>query len=154
MKYNKKIKKTTAFLMAFSLIALSMLTACQGKKQTTTELVRDGIWEEMDKLQGISPDDIDSVDFMFLTEGGGIAGKTSDKDEIKAIYNNLTAITLKEPTMMCVDDDGLVVTVTVGEDKMSFSFEHDILVESNNDRYLVEGMGPLKVYLQGLVSEE
>ena len=149
---NKRLS-TAAVLML--IVSMLLLAACGGKKQNTTEaIVRDGIWEEMDKLKGISPDDIDKIDYMFYTVAGGMGNTLEDKTEIKNVYDLLTAVSLGDPTEMAVEDDGLVVTVSAGDEKMSFSFEHDILVESNNDRYLATNMGPLKKYLQDLLPEE
>ena len=59
--------KKIASIIFFAL-ALICLVSCGKNKPATTELTRDGIWEEMDKLKSISPEGIDKVDYLFLIQ--------------------------------------------------------------------------------------
>ena len=87
--------------------------------------------------------------------GYGAFGETDDPELIAEAVGALRAISVGEPTDMCVDDYSDYLTFTFEDgSEVSFSFEEQIWVVDRDERYKVSGLKNLRSILDPLIEEE
>ena len=143
-------KHFVLFIMSVLLIAnIATLTACSGGGDSSSDI----IWPAMDALNEIKAEDVTSIEYARLTEGGAGTESTDDATQMEDIILRLKEVKIKEKSEAAVEDDGLVIKIISGDKSSSFNFEGDILVLEDGSRYEVENLGSLRTYVDKLLEE-
>ena len=147
------------WLIAAMTLLLCCLSACSGKTDsahdapTDEKTGADTTWEALETVKAAALDEIRSIRFTISTEGGAAGDEITDADTIREVYDLLCDLSLGEKTNMAVDDAGLYIEVLIGDEKVTFDFELDILVLNGETRYEVNGLAPLRRYFQSMLPE-
>ncbi|MBQ9059311.1 MAG: hypothetical protein IJ125_09025 [Atopobiaceae bacterium] len=161
MKKRPTVTLLTTMLTTAMLVFALFLAGCAGSSSnsdsnastnSSNDIEKSGMsWPAMDTLTSLTAQDIRSVEYSRATEGGLSADKTNDATEVENLYLRLKEVTLKDPTQMGVDDDGLTIKLSTQDTTLSFAFEGNVLVLEDGSRYEVENLSSLKTYVDSLL---
>lgn len=145
---KKKTIRSYVIAAALLLGMAALLGACGSSESEAPQ------WPAMDQLTSVAASDISSIKYLRSTEGGVEGDTVTDATQIEDIYLRLKEVAITGESEMAVDDDGLSLGVTVGDETIGFAFEGDILVLDGGKRYEVENLSSLKGYIDGLVAKK
>ena len=134
------MKKKIIFLSALPLLLIT-LVGCT-KKQETVE------WPNKDKVMAVKSSDIKAITYVVTSESGEVSNEISDPETIEEIYNLLSNMEIQDKTDIAYDDYGTQLIFSLPEDEVPFNFEKDILILSDDERYVVSNFNPLRKLLE------
>lgn len=141
------MKKTFAALLVLFLLPVLLCGSAFAQSDTV-------LWPELETISKLSAAEIQSIHFVFLTEGGAADASVKDTKTIENICALLQTLSLGETSSMGVLDDGLMLTVSTVWEDLTLNFEGSIAVTSEGKRYDVENLSLLKRYLRTLTEAQ
>lgn len=143
---NKKIILISILLVLFVVIAIIFVNK---KSKGDDEDMLNEVSGTFEKLDEINVNDINSIKYIFYTEGGATEKVVMDSETISQIYNLLKNVKIVKLSNMATEDDGLTIIINVDNENIKYVFEGNNIVIDRKG-YEVENYKALKSYLKNL----
>ena len=145
------VKKTVwiALLLVLTLLSGCVTTTGSAKVKEGTEPVTA---TPFDALALLDVGKIRKISYALNTEGGVMAGDTTDEEIIQLIIEKLTGVEIEGETNRAVEDKGLSIVIETDATTLEFAFEDDVLVVGDM-RFEVSNIEPLYQYIENLLGE-
>ena len=129
-------------ILLVGVLCMGLFVGCkkETKKETKIEEPKVEIKKVMslDEYKDITLDKIESINFIKFTEAGREDELITDKDRIRNIYNNLSALVIKGETEQSCDDNTEIYEFKLTDGTTSkLEIECDWVI-INNKRYLIK----------------
>ncbi len=149
-----KNKTRTLTNMLFLLLTITV-TGCTGlpKQSVDDKIATDISPNALEEVKETPPEEIKSIRFEFLTEGGASGKEITDKEIIEEIHRLICKMSLGQATQMAAEDNGLNLEIVTEKQTFLFCFEQNIWVFDTKARFEVDQLAPLKGYLEELLKE-
>lgn len=142
--------KRRIILTMLALCLLLSTCAVGGAAETEHEAMAASALEA---VQALASKEIKSITYTRCTEGGALSGTVTHPETVAEIFRRLSGLVLGEESNIGTTDDGLYLIVKAGGEPRTLSFEGTDLV-IDGSRYTVDGLSPLKRYIDGLIAAE
>lgn len=140
---NKKIIYIIFIIIVTCLIRFILLKI--NKKQSNEEIPI-STENNIDKLKNIDTRDIESIKYIFYTEGGAQENTITDKESIGEICTRIKNIIIEKKSNLGTTDDGLTIIIKLENEELRYVFEGKNII-INKEQYEVKNLQQLKGYL-------
>ena len=140
---NKKIIYIIFIIIVTCLIEFILLKI--NKKQSNEEIPI-STENNIDKLKNIDTRDIESIKYIFYTEGGAQENTITDKESIGEICTRIKNIIIEKKSNLGTTDDGLTIIIKLENEELRYVFEGKNII-INKEQYEVKNLQQLKGYL-------
>ena len=140
---NKKIIYIIFIIIVTCLIGFILLKI--NKKQSNEEIPI-STENNIDKLKNIDTRDIESIKYIFYTEGGAQENTITDKESIGEICTRIKNIIIEKKSNLETTDDGLAIIIKLENEELKYIFEGKNII-INKEQYEVKNLQQLKGYL-------
>ena len=140
---NKKIIYIIFIIIVTCLIGFILLKI--NKKQSNEEIPI-STENNIDKLKNIDTRDIESIKYIFYTEGGAQENTITDKESIGEICTRIKNIIIENKRNLGTTDDGLTIIIKLENEELRYVFEGKNII-INKEQYEVKNLQQLKGYL-------
>lgn len=140
---NKKIIYIIFIIIVTCLIGFILLKI--NKKQSNEEIPI-STENNIDKLKNIDTRDIESIKYIFYTEGGAQENTITDKESIGEICTRIKNIIIEKKSNLGTTDDGLTIIIKLENEELKYIFEGKNII-INKEQYEVKNLQQLKGYL-------
>lgn len=140
---NKKIIYIIFIIIVTCLIGFILLKI--NKKQSNEEIPI-STENNIDKLKNIDTRDIESIKYIFYTEGGAQENTITDKESIGEICTRIKNIIIEKKSNLGTTDDGLTIIIKLENEELRYVFEGKNII-INKEQYEVKNLQQLKGYL-------
>lgn len=140
---NKKIIYIIFIIIVTCLIGFILLKI--NKKQSNEEIPI-STENNIDKLKNIDTRDIESIKYIFYTEGGAQENTITDKESIGEICTRIKNIIIEKKSNLGTTDDGLAIIIKLENEELKYIFEGKNII-INKEQYEVKNLQQLKGYL-------
>ena len=140
---NKKIIYIIFIIIVTCLIGFILLKI--NKKQSNEEIPI-STENNIDKLKNIDTKDIESIKYIFYTEGGAQENTITDKESIGEICTRIKNIIIEKKSNLGTTDDGLTIIIKLENEELRYVFEGKNII-INKEQYEVKNLQQLKGYL-------
>ena len=140
---NKKIIYIIFIIIVTCLIGFILLKI--NKKQSNEEIPI-STENNIDKLKNIDTRDIESIKYIFYTEGGAQENTITDKESIGEICTRIKNIIIEKKSNLGTTDDGLAIIIKLENEELRYVFEGKNII-INKEQYEVKNLQQLKGYL-------
>ncbi|MGN1384209.1 MAG: hypothetical protein ACI4XD_02825 [Clostridia bacterium] len=140
---NKKIIYIIFIIIVTCLIGFILLKI--NKKQSNEEIPI-STENNIDKLKNIDTRDIESIKYIFYTEGGAQENTITDKESIGEICTRIKNIIIEKKSNLGTTDDGLTIIIKLENEELKYVFEGKNII-INKEQYEVKNLQQLKGYL-------
>ena len=140
---NKKIIYRIFIIIVTCLIGFILLKI--NKKQSNEEIPI-STENNIDKLKNIDTRDIESIKYIFYTEGGAQENTITDKESIGEICTRIKNIIIEKKSNLGTTDDGLTIIIKLENEELRYVFEGKNII-INKEQYEVKNLQQLKGYL-------
>ena len=90
--------------------------------------------------------DIESIKYIFYTEGGAQENTITDKESIGEICTRIKNIIIEKKSNLGTTDDGLAIIIKLENEELKYIFEGKNII-INKEQYEVKNLQQLKGYL-------
>ena len=140
---NKKIIYIIFIIIVTCLIGFILLKI---NKKLSNEEIQISTEKNIDKLKNIDTRDIESIKYIFYTEGGAQENTITDKESIGEICTRIKNIIIEKKSNLGTTDDGLTIIIKLENEELRYVFEvKNIII--NKEQYEVKNLQQLKGYL-------
>ena len=139
----KKIIYIIFIIIVTCLIGFILLKI--NKKQSNEEIPI-STENNIDKLKNIDTRDIESIKYIFYTEGGAQENTITDKESIGEICTRIKNIIIEKKSNLGTTDDGLTIIIKLENEELRYVFEGKNII-INKEQYEVKNLQQLKGYL-------
>lgn len=140
---NKKIIYIIFIIIVTCLVGVILLKI--NKKQSNEEIPI-STENNIDKLKNIDTRDIESIKYIFYTEGGAQENTITDKESIGEICTRIKNIIIEKKSNLGTTDDGLTIIIKLENEELKYIFEGKNII-INKEQYEVKNLQQLKGYL-------
>lgn len=140
---NKKIIYIIFIIIVTCLVGFILLKI--NKKQSNEEIPI-STENNIDKLKNIDTKDIESIKYIFYTEGGAQENTITDKESIGEICTRIKNIIIEKKSNLGTTDDGLTIIIKLENEELKYVFEGKNII-INKEQYEVKNLQQLKGYL-------
>ena len=140
---NKKIIYIIFIIIVTCLVGVILLKI--NKKQSNEEIPI-STENNIDKLKNIDTRDIESIKYIFYTEGGAQENTITDKESIGEICTRIKNIIIEKKSNLGTTDDGLAIIIKLENEELKYIFEGKNII-INKEQYEVKNLQQLKGYL-------
>ena len=140
---NKKIIYIIFIIIVTCLVGVILLKI--NKKQSNEEIPI-STENNIDKLKNIDTKDIESIKYIFYTEGGAQENTITDKESIGEICTRIKNIIIEKKSNLGTTDDGLTIIIKLENEELRYVFEGKNII-INKEQYEVKNLQQLKGYL-------
>ena len=140
---NKKIIYIIFIIIVTCLVGVILLKI--NKKQSNEEIPI-STENNIDKLKNIDTKDIESIKYIFYTEGGAQENTITDKESIGEICTRIKNIIIEKKSNLGTTDDGLTIIIKLENEELKYIFEGKNII-INKEQYEVKNLQQLKGYL-------
>ena len=140
---NKKNIYIIFIIIVTCLIGFILLKI--NKKQSNEEIPI-STENNIDKLKNIDTRDIESIKYIFYTEGGAQENTITDKESIGEICTRIKNIIIEKKSNLGTTDDGLTIIIKLENEELRYVFEGKNII-INKEQYEVKNLQQLKGYL-------
>ena len=140
---NKKIIYIIFIIIVTCLVGVILLKI--NKKQSNEEIPI-STENNIDKLKNIDTRDIESIKYIFYTEGGAQENTITDKESIGEICTRIKNIIIEKKSNLGTTDDGLTIIIKLENEELRYVFEGKNII-INKEQYEVKNLQQLKGYL-------
>ena len=140
---NKKIIYIIFIIIVTCLVGVILLKI--NKKQSNEEIPI-STENNIDKLKNIDTKDIESIKYIFYTEGGAQENTITDKESIGEICTRIKNIIIEKKSNLGTTDDGLTIIIKLENEELKYVFEGKNII-INKEQYEVKNLQQLKGYL-------
>ena len=140
---NKKIIYIIFIIIVTCLVGVILLKI--NKKQSNEEIPI-STENNIDKLKNIDTKDIESIKYIFYTEGGAQENTITDKESIGEICTRIKNIIIEKKSNLGTTADGLAIIIKLENEELKYIFEGKNII-INKEQYEVKNLQQLKGYL-------
>ena len=136
-------------LIYFFIIPLlfTVIAGCT-KKEEATPTPETIAWPNKDEVLAVDSSAIKAITYLITSVDGETFDEISDPAVINEIYVLLSNMEIQEKTTLSYDDYSTQIIFSLPKDEVPFNFEKDVLILSDDERYIVSNFSPMRELLE------